>query len=211
MKISYLGHSCFQITSINGTSVITDPYTGVGYELPSGLKADAVTTSHAHFDHNYTQAVQTNEVISACGAHSVKDIQILGIPSWHDEKSGALRGANIIFKFFMDGITVCHLGDLGEEISPELIQRIGEVDVLLLPVGGTYTVNALQAKALAEQIAPKIVIPMHFKGDGKLDICDVSVFLKKFSSSVVFKNGNEIFIDEQAFGGAMKIIYLERK
>ncbi len=195
MKITYLGHSCFQITSAQGTSVITDPYTGVGYELPSGLKADAVTISHAHFDHNYTQAVQSDVVISTCGTHIVKDIQIVGIPSWHDEKNGALRGENILFKFFVDGITVCHLGDLGEEISPALIERISEVDVLLLPVGGTYTINASQAKALAEQIAPKIVIPMHFKGDGKLDICDILFY----SSSCIwillwqypaFGNGN---------------------
>ena len=211
MKIAYLGHSCFKITSMLGTSIITDPYTGVGYELPIGLTADVVTASHSHFDHNYTQAIQTDVVISTCGSHRVKDVQVIGIPSWHDEKNGALRGENIIFKFLVDGLTVCHLGDLGENVSTELIGRIGAVDVLLLPVGGTYTINALQAKALAEQLAPKIVIPMHFKGDGKLDICDISVFLKQFPSTSIISGGTEYVIDTLDLVKTTQIVHLERK
>lgn len=211
MNVRYLGHSCFQITSARGTSIITDPYTSVGYELPSGLKADAVTTSHAHFDHNFTQAVQTDVVISTLGAHCVGDIEMMGIPSWHDEKNGALRGKNIIYKFNVDGMSVCHLGDLGEDISAELIERIGAVDVLLLPVGGTYTIDALQAKALAEQISPKIVIPMHFKADGKLDICDVSVFLKQFPTSIIIKGkDNQVDFSKEHLPNALQIVYLER-
>ena len=212
MNVCYLGHSCFKITSAQGASIITDPYTGVGYELPSGLTADAVTTSHAHFDHNFTQAVQTDSVISTLGAHSVADIQILGIASWHDEKRGVLRGKNIIYKYSVDGINVCHFGDLGEDISAELVERIGAVDVLLLPVGGTYTIDALQAKDLTEKLAPKIVIPMHFKADGKLDICDASAFLKEFPSSIIKKaNRNWIELEKQALPNALQIVYLERK
>ncbi len=212
MNVCYLGHSCFKITSAQGTSIITDPYTGVGYELPSSLSADAVTTSHAHFDHNFTQAVQTDNVISTLGAHSVADIEILGIASWHDDKRGALRGKNIIYKYNVDGIIVCHLGDLGEDISAELVERIGAVDVLMLPVGGTYTIDALQAKVLTEKLAPKIVIPMHFKSDGKLDICDVSVFLKEFPSSIIQKaNGNWVELEKQALPDTLQIVYLERK
>ena len=212
MKIKYLGHSCFQIISQKGVSLITDPYTKVGYELPSGLKADVVTTSHAHFDHNFTQAVQSKTVVSQVGAYSVWDIQIQGIPSWHDEKMGALRGENVIFKFVVDGITVCHLGDLGEDITEALTQKIGGVDVLLLPVGGTYTINAEQAKALLEGVAPKVVIPMHFKADGKLDISDVSMFLQQFSPSMIQKEKNgEVEISKENLPSSLRIVYLERQ
>ena len=212
MKIKYLGHSCFKIISNQGNSLIADPYTGVGYELPIGLTADAVTTSHAHFDHNYIQAVQTNTVICTPGAHSVGDIQISGVSSWHDEQNGYLRGANIIYKFTVDEMVVCHLGDLGEKVSPELAERIGKVDILLLPVGGTYTIDAQQAKKLAEYIAPSIIIPMHFKGAGKLDISDVSVFLKQFPAAVVCEMNSDTYeINKQNLPAMMQIIYLERK
>ena len=212
MHIRYLGHSCFQITSAKGTSIITDPYTGVGYELPMNLSADAVTTSHAHFDHNFTQAIQAERVINTLGRHSVADVEILGIASWHDEKQGALRGNNIIYKYNVDGITICHLGDLGEDISTELTERIGKADVLMVPVGGTYTIDALQAKSLVEKVAPKIVIPMHFKGDGSLDICDLSVFLKEFPLSIIQKiTGNRVKLEKQALPDALQIVCLERK
>lgn len=212
MKITYLGHSCFKLTSKSGTSVITDPYTQVGYELPHGLKADAITASHAHFDHNYTQAIQAEKVFSKLGTYEIGDIAITGTHSWHDEKMGALRGENIIFKFLMDGVTVCHLGDLGEDISQELIDKIGKIDVLLIPVGGTYTIDAVQAKALIERVCPKIAIPMHFKGEGNLDISDISVFLQQFSPSVIQKiKDGEVEISKESLPAAMQIIYLERK
>lgn len=212
MKITYLGHSCFKLTSKNGTSVITDPYTKVGYELPSGLKATAITVSHAHFDHNYTQAIQAEKVFSVLGTYQIGDIEITGVHSWHDNKMGALRGENIIFKFLIDGVTVCHLGDLGENITQELIDKIGETDVLLLPVGGTYTIDGAQAKELSKRVSPKIAIPMHFKGDGKLDISEISVFLEQFSPSVVQKEKDgEVEISKETLPNSTRIIYLERK
>ena len=208
MNICYWGHSCFKITSAQGTSIVTDPYTGIGYELPSGLSADAVTISHAHFDHNFIQAVQMDRVISTIGAHLVADIQILGIPSWHDEKRGALRGSNIIYKYNVDGITICHLGDLGEDISAELVERIGMVDVLLLPVGGTYTVDALGAKKYIDCLQPKVVIPMHYKPeDGALDIAPIHTFLSLYSPrDIQFVQDGVLEIDKQTQG----IFYLER-
>ena len=201
------------LTSSSGTSILTDPYTGVGYELPIGLQADVVTTSHAHFDHNYTQNIRCEKILSKIGDTLYKDVRIVGVESYHDEKQGALRGKNIVFKYFIDGLVVCHLGDLGEDVTDGILSKIGSVDVLLLPVGGTYTIDAKQAKAYVEGIAPKIVIPMHFKpSDGKLDIDGVDVFLSQFSHDCItdYKT-NEVEINAiDLQGGALSIIYLER-
>ncbi len=213
MKIRYLGHSCFQLTSKDGTCVITDPYTKVGYELPSGLWADVVTVSHGHFDHNYTQAVPSGVVIAQTGEYRFKGIKIKGIDSWHDEEQGALRGGNIIYKIKIDGIMVCHLGDLGQPCSAELLQKIGDVDVLLLPVGGTYTVDAAGAKAYADGIAPKTIIPMHYKPtDGKLDITSADPFLAQYNKENILRvPSGEIAVETETLGKDFKIIYMERK
>lgn len=213
MKINYFGHSCFKITAKNGVSILTDPYTKVGYELPKGLTATAVTTSHAHFDHNYLSAVDCEVVVKDTGVCFVKDVKITGIHSWHDEKNGALRGDNVIFKFEADGISVCHLGDLGESVSPDLLKKIGEVDVLLIPVGGTYTIDAEQAKEYITQIAPKVVIPMHFKPlDGKLDISPLSAFVKFFPASmVVNERKGEVEVCKESLPESLSIICLERQ
>ena len=170
MKIRYLGHSCFEFTMGNEVKVVTDPYTKVGYELVAGLTADVVTVSHSHFDHNYTQAVDCKLVLTDAGAQSIQGIEFLGVNSYHDSKRGALRGKNVIFKMKLDGITVCHMGDIGEECTKEMVEKIGKIDVLLIPVGGTYTVDALGAKKYADALQPKVIIPMHYKPeDGALD------------------------------------------
>ncbi len=178
MKIQYFGHSCFILTSNSGTSVITDPFTRVGYELPKGLVADVATISHAHFDHNYTQAIACEKIVNEVGVFYFNDVEILGVHSYHDSQKGVLRGENVIFKIKMDGLTFCHLGDLGEECNAELIAKIGHVDVLLIPVGGTYTIDAPQAMKYIESLRPILTIPMHYKPvDGSLDITGVEPFL----------------------------------
>ena len=212
MKIRYLGHSCFQLISSDGTCVVTDPYTKVGYELPSRLWADVVTVSHGHFDHNYAQGVRSGSVIAQTGEYHFKNVKITGIGSWHDEKQGALRGANVIFKIEIDGIIFCHLGDIGQPCTDALLKQIGEVDVLLLPVGGTYTIDAVEAKAYADGIAPKTIIPMHYKPtDGKIDIATAEPFLGLYSEQDVLKVlSGEVVLDKNAVKDSTKIIYMER-
>lgn len=212
MKIRYLGHSCFQIVGKEGACIVTDPYTKVGYELPSGLWSDVITVSHGHFDHNYTQAVRSGVVISQTGEYRFNHVKITGIDCWHDEKNGALRGANVIYKIKMDGITLCHLGDLGEPCSLELLQKIGEVDILLIPVGGTYTVDAVGAKAYADGISPKKIIPMHYKPtDGALDITSAEPFLAQYNEQEIKRvPSGEIMIDTDDLDKGEKIIYMER-
>ena len=211
MKITYYGHSCFRLEACSGTSVITDPYVRVGYSLPPNVSADGATVSHNHFDHNYTDGIQAERIISTVGVHNIKDISVRGIPSWHDEKCGALRGENVIFVLNIDGLKVCHLGDLGEPCNAKLIEQIGAVDVLLIPVGGTYTIDAKQAYEYVQALAPKTVIPMHYRpDDGTLDITDCNPFLALFpqEKSVLVKDGKTAI--EKSSRGEMEIVYMER-
>ncbi len=208
MRIRYFGHSCFEITAKTGIKIITDPYQGVGYEMPQGLCADIVTCSHGHFDHNFVEGVKAETVVNAIGEFSIDGMKICGIASYHDEKKGALRGKNIIYKFIVDGLTVCHMGDIGEPCSVEMVNKIGKIDLLLLPVGGTYTVDAVGALEYVNALMPKAVIPMHYKPkDGSLDITDAKPFLEVMSSSKIQTVlGGVVEIDENAQG----VVYMER-
>ncbi len=208
MKIRYLGHSCFEITSGNGTKIITDPYDGVGYSMPKGLTADIVTVSHGHFDHNYIEGVSARFVLTETSAFSNENIEIVGVSSYHDSKEGKLRGENIIYKLTVDGITLCHMGDIGEECSMDLVKKIGKVDVLLIPVGGTYTIDGAGAEKYIRALSPKMVIPMHYKPlDGNLDIVGIQEFLRLFEKERIISIPDGIVeINEQTTG----ILYMER-
>ena len=213
MKIQYLGHSCFRLQFNSGVTVVTDPYTRVGYEMPNGVTADVVTVSHGHFDHNYLPAVKCNCVVADAGTHAINGIAFEGIESYHDGAQGSLRGKNVIFKMMADGMTICHFGDLGEAASQELLDKIGQVDVLLLPIGGTYTIDAGQAKEYIEKIAPKLVIPMHYKPqDGGLDIAGSENFLRLMVGykQTEYLNGETAFGFEDLPQGKTEILYMER-
>lgn len=212
MKIEYLGHACFRITSKNGCVVITDPYQGVGYELPIGLKADFVTVSHGHFDHNHISAVECSNIVDGCQAIEQNGIRIEGIQTFHDEKQGTLRGKNFVYKITVDGKTVCHLGDLGEAYTEQLCARIGAVDVLLIPVGGKYTIDAIEAKKFVDGLGARVVIPMHYKPqDGALDIADASKFLSLFQTvNYEWKQGEVDLSNWDWTKESREIIYLER-
>jgi L-ascorbate metabolism protein UlaG (beta-lactamase superfamily) len=166
MKLKWLGHSCFLLTSINGIRVLTDPFEErIGYSMPD-IEADIVTTSHEHGDHNNVSIVKGNFThIKTPIKVVVKNIDVLGVSAFHDDSNGSKRGNNTIFKFTIDGIRICHCGDLGHILSEEQLKTLGEVDVLLLPVGGTFTLDAEGACKVIKQINPSITIPMHFKTD----------------------------------------------
>jgi L-ascorbate metabolism protein UlaG (beta-lactamase superfamily) len=167
MKVKWLGHACFLLTSESGLRIITDPYTPGVYGLdyaPPAETADIVTVSHDHADHNNVAAVKGNpQVVRGVGSHEAKGIRFKGIATAHDESSGKERGANTIFCFALDGINVCHLGDVGHDLSDQTVAAIGDVDVLMIPVGGNFTIDAALANRLCQKLAPKVVIPMHFK------------------------------------------------
>jgi L-ascorbate metabolism protein UlaG (beta-lactamase superfamily) len=169
MKIKWLGHSCFLITAENGTRVLTDPYEsgGFGGSLnygPVNEKVDVVTSSHEHADHGYLKDLPgTPVILRGAGSFVAQGVSFEGTATFHDDRHGADRGSNVVFAFVVDGVKICHLGDLGHVLSADQAANIGAVDVLLSPVGGFFTIGPDEAWKVAEQLAAKIVIPMHFK------------------------------------------------
>ena len=166
MVIKWLGHSCFLITSKKGVRIVTDPYAvggGINYS-PIRETADVVLVSHGHADHNNVSAVQGKpEVVKGSGVRTARGIQFRGVATYHDGSNGKLRGANIVFCFTVDDIKLCHLGDLGHVLSQVQIDEVGSVDVLFIPVGGSFTIDATEAGQVCDQLNPKVIIPMHFK------------------------------------------------
>lgn len=164
MEITWYGHSCFLIKDSKGRKLLTDPYdNSVGYSKPN-IVVDVVTISHHHFDHNFIEGLPgTPNVVDKTGFFNVCDIPINGLPSFHDKVKGAKRGENTIYIFEMDGFRLCHLGDLGHLLSEEDIDRIGNIDVLFIPVGGNFTIDGREAAAICKSINSHIVIPMHYK------------------------------------------------
>ena len=167
MKIKWHGHSCFEITLSDGTSLVTDPFDPtVGYPL-CRAEADAALLSHGHFDHNHVDSLKgTPEVLDREGTWNIGSAQIRGVHSWHDPEKGALRGENIIFSIETDGMRIVHLGDLGH--MPDTDEQravISGCDLLLIPIGGTYTITSAQAAELIRSCGPKAAIAMHYRNE----------------------------------------------
>ncbi|MEM2364598.1 MAG: MBL fold metallo-hydrolase [Candidatus Bathyarchaeia archaeon] len=165
MEIEWLGHACFKVTGSDGTSIVMDPFEGrdVGYKTPD-VAADIVLVSHEHFDHNKVHVIKGRPaVIRSEGLHRVKGIEIKGIGTYHDDARGSKRGRNIAYSFELDGIRVVHLGDLGHVLSGKEADEIGHADVMMIPVGGYFTIGPKEADRILELMAPKVAIPMHYK------------------------------------------------
>ncbi len=214
MTIRWLGHSCFVLTESTGTAIVVDPYGHVGYDLPEGLVADAVTVSHNHYDHSNTDAVSGDpEIFSKPGTFELKGVSITGIKTFHDREEGESRGSNVIFKFRMDGIDVCHLGDIGEDCSAQLVESLLPVDVLMIPVGGKYTLDAEQAKEYVDLLMPDIVIPMHYKTKSlAIDIDRAEPFLKLFDEEYVeILETDTVDLDREDLGNKVTKVKLLRR
>lgn len=182
MEITWLGHSCFRLKGSNST-VLTDPCgRDCGYNIGK-LMANIVTVSHQHADHNYVQAVSGARVISGPGEYEFGGVLIIGMTTYHDEESGAKRGKNTVYIIRIDEVTICHLGDLGDLLTSQQAEELGNVDVLLIPVGGVYTIDAPLAAKVVRQLEPKLVIPMHYKTPAeKVKLEPVDRFLKELGA-----------------------------
>lgn len=190
MVITYHGHSCFKLKGRRG-SVVLDPFDeGVGFGLPR-LSAEIVTVSHDHFDHNAFGKVKGTSkrekpfIIEESGEYEVGQISVFGTKTFHDDQGGELRGRNIVYTVLMDDLRVCHLGDLGHELTADQLDAIGSVDILLCPVGGHYTIGPEQTVKTIRALEPSIAIPMHYRSpdhnqEGFANLKTMEDFLKVY-------------------------------
>ena len=212
MKVKWLGHASFLITSDKGTRIITDPYQTGGALKYAEVKepADVVTVSHEHFDHNKVDGIPGKPQVYKGGAPlEVKGVKFTGVATYHDENKGKDRGPNTITCMEMDGMRLCHLGDLGHTLSPSEVAQIGRVDVLLIPVGGFYTINAAVATEVAGKLKAKVVIPMHFKNDRcAFPVGGVEEFVAG-KKNVTMVNGTEVEFKADKLPAAAQIMVLK--
>lgn len=194
MRIRWHGHSCFEIEG--SVKVVTDPHDGKSLGIaPPKVKADVVLISHDHFDHNCARVVQGTDsaVVSRPVMTVERGVRIEGVEAAHDTEGGARRGKMTLFRFELDGIKFCHLGDLGHKLDEDIVERIAPVDLLFVPVGDTFTIGPEVAKQVVDAVRPKVAIPMHYRVPGLgLALKPVQNFLERFSQSQIMKVGNEV-------------------
>lgn len=176
MKIQYFGHSCFALKYAGGPVLVTDPFDASVTYPPCTIECDAALVSHDHFDHNHTATLSgAFETIKTVGEHAVKGVKITATHSFHDPEQGALRGENLLMRVEGEGLAIAHLGDLGHMPDAAQLAALAGLDILMLPIGGTYTITTPQAEELIKQLAPRKVIAMHFRTDAydiNISTCD---------------------------------------
>ncbi len=215
MDITYLGHASFKLRG-KGATVVTDPYDAamVGLKFPKHTEADIVTVSHTHEDHNAVAQIEGSPfVVNGPGEYEIKGVGIVGIPVYHDEEKGAKRGKNTVYHIVIDGVNIVHMGDIGHTLSSLQIESLGEVDVLLIPVGGVYTIDAAKAVAIIHEVEPNVVVPMHF-GRPELnqktfgELLPVSAFLKEIGKEAV-QPQNKLSLTKDKIPEEMQVVVLE--
>jgi L-ascorbate metabolism protein UlaG (beta-lactamase superfamily) len=215
MEITYLGHSSFKIKG-KTTTVITDPYDSdsVGLKFPKKIEADIVTISHDHTDHNAKGMIDGSPFIVNCpGEYEIKGVGIVGVPTFHDDEKGAKRGKNTMFRLEMEGVSIVHLGDLGHVLSSAEVDTLDGVNILLVPVGGVYTIDPVQAVAVITDIGPSIVIPMHYSRDGLNEkafagLAGLPQFLKEIGKEGVIAQP-KLSITKDKMPAEMQVVVLE--
>ncbi len=195
MRIRWHGHSCFEIQ--DSITVVTDPHDGKSLGIPRPVvRGDVVLVSHDHFDHNSVRVVRgiDTEVLSfKPGVSTVRGVTFRGFTTYHDKSHGEQRGKNVVYCFEMDGINLCHLGDLGDIPPVDVIEEMKPVDIVFTPVGNVFTIGAAEAKKMAELLGARVVVPMHYRVGGlSLSIRPVDDFLRLYPEDRIVKVGNEI-------------------
>ena len=217
MKIEYLGHSSFLLTTSSGVRILTDPLDGSAYPDPYLLSykpfngdVDIITVSHSHPDHSAVDLIASKKVVVRdCAEYSYQGIVVSGVETAHDDSHGSKRGRNIVFVMQADGIRVAHLGDLGHVLTPFQQNEIGNVDVAMIPVGGYYTINALQAHMVAKQLKAHMVIPMHYKtAKCNFTIDSVDEFTHGHKN-VIVEGASSVIVNPENLPSSPQIILLD--
>jgi L-ascorbate metabolism protein UlaG (beta-lactamase superfamily) len=211
MEITWLGHSCFKLKGKQAT-VITDPFSpAIGYALGK-VTADIVTVSHPHPGHSYVQGVADEpRVLKSPGEYESAGVLTVGVHTYHDNEKGAQRGKNTAFVIDVDDVMICHLGDLGHVLTAEQVAEIDGVDVLLIPVGGVSTIDAVQAAQIVRQLEPKIVIPMHYKTEAeKKDLETADRFLKEMGVKEAIAQP-KLLVNKSSMPLTMQVVMLSYK
>ncbi len=165
MDITYLGHASFRIRG-KQTTVVTDPFDSamVGFPFPKHISAHIVTISHDHGDHNSTSQIEGSPyIVSGPGEYEIAGVGIIGISAFHDASKGSERGLNTMYRIEIDGVSIVHLGDLGHTLDSDTVDALDGVGILMIPVGGLYTIDPEKAGAVIKEVEPSIVIPMHYR------------------------------------------------
>lgn len=205
MKITWFGQACFELAAAGSATIICDPYhPSTGY-APHPRRADIVTISHEHSDHNCLGWIEgTPVVVRGEGARTVKGVQITGLPSFHDGEGGTRRGPNTVFVIEADGLRVCHLGDLGHAPGTSLLVKIGKPDVLFIPAGGFFTIDGEQAAEIARSIGARLTIPMHYRtGARDTPMSGVEPFAKAMGAARAGSSWVEV---SAGYGGPRSVI-----
>lgn len=201
MLVKWHGHACFEIVLENGFTIALDPHDGVSLGLkPPAFKADLILVSHPHFDHNAVHVVKKNGSIvleSFIGEKRVDNVIVKGIPSYHDPSGGILRGKNTIYLVQSEGLRIAHLGDLGHLLDVNIVNQMKPLDLLLIPVGGTFTIGPREAWDITKTLQPKITIPMHYKIPGlNLPLAPVDEYLNRVEYTVKKFNTNQVVLEK---------------
>ena len=215
MDITYLGHSSFKLKG-RSASLITDPFSSdmVGIKFPKN-SAEIVTISHQHEDHNNIAAISDiKKIIDGPGEYEISGVSVIGVSVYHDDKKGAERGKNTIYIIEMDEVRSVHLGDIGHTLSEDIIEELGTVDILMIPVGGVYTINSTQAAEMVRAIEPNIVIPMHYKVDGMNEstfgnLAKLEEFMDQVNLTV--EKLDKLSVKKSELTDDKKVVVLERK
>jgi len=212
MKLKWLGHASFLVTAGDGARIITDPYTPGGPLTYAPIKeqADIVTVSHEHGNHNNAGAVKGKpQVVKGPCSVTAKGVDIKGVAAYHDTNKGVQRGQNTLFSITVDGVRIAHMGDLGHPLDDRTLAELGQVDILLTPVGGNYTIDGATASKLADALKAKVVIPMHFRTAGcAYPIADAEAFLKE-RKNVRRVDGSEVEFTRDSLPRAAETVVLK--
>ena len=209
MEISWLGHSCFKLRDKQAT-LITDPYPpDLGYSLGKQI-ADIVTLSHQHPGHSFAQGINGNpKIVTGPGEYEISNMLIIGVSTFHDNEKGIKRGKNTVYLIEMNEVSICHLGDLGHILSHKQITDIGLVDILLIPVGGYFTIDHKQATVISQSLKPRVIIPMHYKNSKcNYPISKVDEFLRG-KNNVRRLDLNEVDYKKSELPEAVEIVVLQ--